>query len=776
MPTEVKDPTPAEPQTKVALSLDAINSYAEELLGQQGATSIAKRYISRFQEIGIDDKRDKQYFSRDADGNLIVDDNLMLYNIKTILMEKAFPNATQEYRDDLFKKIKTSYQTKKDQILEDETETEESPLENDQRKIDALLLLYGEIESLRSLRHEHEVMEKIATRKVHRADASNPKKAAQIKVDVEHLFTPTKYDFEVGDDDSQVFYPNSLKDLSLSISEARCKDRIGFHERNLSKILHTNGAKDGFEVSKVESAHLKNSALPIAKSSLGLLKSFANHVLTRGTLTDSKATDNPIWHELREYENQVLGSLINNPNLPTDIQQRLKQRLESLSNQCLSKADFDILTDFIKGEIKAEDEERRKYLEMLANVTKDVNEKALKAIGDDTKESDELHKYRLIQMLLICAPFFPIPIVGLILEAFQPFLSGAMNFPQFLSNIFSMDGPFGKLAFFTDKMELDKLVNVTIGEDGFLGGPMGLLNTIVQNPITTPIMGSVGTGMAGSPLTGLAFAAFFGGYSGYLKREFGTTAHEAKSSDGKTTHYKIGESEGRREKAGQILSNAKKEFSSKYDKLISDELGRQKNANSNEKQRDFISRELEVKKDIFTAREAVEWLQIQDPDVIKSIICSSTEIEEKAKVEEKVKSILDQLGQEEPTDLIMEFYKDKNNKLFKTALALREEGAQSQKYKDIFDPTTDDKKRATMVENLVKDAKYDNIKAGLEKQFLFSEAGKNGIKCDSKDTAKEVKIRLLDLAMRPVPSSSCKPNPPAEQVLVGAARQPIEVS
>ena len=401
-------------------------------------------------------------------------------------------------------------------------------------------------------------------------------------------------------------------------------------EKTVKTVLQKNDDKTG------KKNDIKNDQ-DYGQSFKSLIKSIV-HPVTRGILTSSDPVDSEKWKEFQKYKNEFLERACNDPKLDAELKSQLQRFGRDFNSGLISKEEFDRLIELNKEQAKKADAAHKAYIDSLEKAAKDANDAILKKIKDDAIEGDDLNKYRIIQLLLLCSPLLPIPIAGVIFNALQPFLSGALDIPNFLGSFFSVDGPFGDFAWLTDKIGLDDLTTMT---GDLFGGPLSVVQNLVVNPITSPIMTSVGGALAGSPLTVFALVAAFEVATDYNKREI-----------------------ARLTKSANILPDAKKSFDAAYEKLRAPEVERLKKQAGQ-----YSAAEIALRKNLFVAAKAAEWLQAKHKSHPKSC---KTLLENL--FGDKAKGLLkpDKSGLVE--NLIENLYKLINEAGFKSLLQLRQAG------------------------------------------------------------------------------------------------------
>lgn len=465
-------------------------------------------------------------------------------------------------------------------------------------------------------------------------------------------------------------------------------------EKPVNKVLEKN---DGQTNKKNDTKNDQD----YGQSFKSLIKSIV-HPVTRGILTSSDPVDSEKWKEFQKYKNEFLERACNDPKLDAELKSQLQRFGRDFNSGLISKEEFDRLIELNKEQAKKADAAHKAYIDSLEKAAKDANDAILKKIKDDAIEGDDLNKYRIIQLLLLCSPLLPIPIAGVIFNALQPFLSGALDIPNFLGSFFSVDGPFGDFAWLTDKIGLDDLTTMT---GDLFGGPLSVVQNLVVNPITSPIMTSVGGALAGSPLTVFALVAAFEVATDYNKREI-----------------------ARLTKSANILPDAKKSFDAAYKKLRAPEVERLKKQAGQ-----YSAAEIALRKNLFVAAKAAEWLQAKHkshPQSCKTLLENL--------FGDKAKGLLkpDKSGLVE--NLIENLYKLINEAGFKSLIKLREaeDKPQNANFNKVFFADNDDEKKLAEsktqqkkdIEAATKGIDADKIIKGLEDNFYFFEADKLDIK------------------------------------------------
>ncbi len=304
-----------------------------------------------------------------------------------------------------------------------------------------------------------------------------------------------------------------------------------------------------------------------------------NNYVGAGITSRTNPAEDKRWLEFCEYRDNFLKDIKNHPSLASFAENRLKDIAQEQAEGKISKAEFEAKKALIELEATEADEKHKEYIASLEQNLKKIDDAMLKQLTEDREESDTLNKYRLLQILLICSPFAPaIPVFGFVFQALHPFLGGVENLGEFVSSFFSTDGPFGQLAFLTDAMEMDKFTDIVLND--WFGGPTEVISTILQNPITTPIMNSVGESAAASAL--IVIPALIG-----LEALTGSVQKDA----------------DRIHKIENVLPQTKEFFKDFYQKLVNEEELRE-----NKQTKEYLSQELDVAENIFKANKAAEHL------------------------------------------------------------------------------------------------------------------------------------------------------------------------
>jgi len=375
------------------------------------------------------------------------------------------------------------------------------------------------------------------------------------------------------------------------------------------------------------------------------------HQATAGIITSTNPTYSDKWKEFGNFRNEWLNHEVNDPSRQ-NFSEQLKRFEGENKGSFLSQEQFNELWNWHGKQKENATEKHKEYLEKLEKAVKEANNGILKKIGDDTQSSDDLNKYRIIQLLLLLSPILPIPFVGVILNAFGPLLSGALDIPDFLGSFFSVDGPFGDMAWLTDKMEIDKAVE-WVGH--LLDGPLSIAHDLAFNDITSPIYETLGAGLEGSPLSGLVLSALFEACTGSISQDI-----------------------DRYEKAKKIVPDAEKAFEVQYKNLRSDELKRLDGQDEK-----YIEEELDFRKDIFMTKTVSDWLGKKfksSPESCKALLENLFKDEELNSVDGK--KIIDE-AQYGGGDLTGKFYKLKDTEGFKTMLKLMQVSVVDDKKNDI---------------------------------------------------------------------------------------------
>lgn len=300
---------------------------------------------------------------------------------------------------------------------------------------------------------------------------------------------------------------------------------------------------------------------------------YFTHPLLKGVLTSTNVTKTSDWKDISDYRNKLIAKVYNTSDY-NPIRGQLEKLLDDKDRGLLNDADFEVLFKFAKEKVDKADEAQKKYLEALETVVRDTNKKILNKIAENEAKGDDLNKLRLLQAFLIMSPFMPIQIAPDIISAFIPFFEG-MEFADFASSMFSVDGPFGQFAIITDSLGIDDAVN---GLLHLFDSLWSLPETILQSTPITELFNSLSL-FSNNPMSGVMLAFIVEAYSNFTTREI---------------EYRTAK--------GKIKADAKKGLEKEISKVTRENLKAVK-----ETEEEFLKEEKEVRAQIYTSANIHDW-------------------------------------------------------------------------------------------------------------------------------------------------------------------------
>ncbi|MCE3254800.1 MAG: hypothetical protein K0R25_294 [Rickettsiaceae bacterium] len=658
-------------------SPDKFRDYIDE---QDGAEEVLER-IGKVGKIDALDYFQKEaapdeYFELDYDGPPAGDKGVLQFHDDHAL-ENAEKLIGKHFSSGDDKKILQEFKDRYKEIEESGNKDEDGVEYDDNNKpgdaepvakFSKSAYLSSSLDVLKRLNEEQKKLDKLQKLLEEVKRAKDPEKAGQMDLPkmVEERFEEKKGDDYI----PQLYTPASNRqEASLQVATKAAEGNIASLKKTFRRIIDPNN-KDLLVPKKDFDASKKSNPLLInGHHAAGAVKDVMNSLVTRGLLTSSNATKDQRWEEFGKFRNELLASVLNHPNLNSSIAAQIKRIQKEQKDGLLTQAEFDALYEEIKKSAENADEKHKEYLAGLQKAVNDINEDLLKNISADLKESDNLHIHRIVQLVLFCSPFLPIPIAATFFNIFEPFLSGALDMPSYLSSIFSTDGPFGKLAWLTDKMELDKLTKIIFGD--VLGGPTAVVQSVLQNDITTPIASTVGAGFSNSPLAPFAMMSW---YNAFQKNH-------------------IGRDFDRMVKYADTLGNSKKSLRDKAEQIMKAERGRLDIEGN-----DFSKKEVEIRNNLFAALNMADHLQSSYNE--NSQACEDLLNKIFGKDSEEAKKLIEALKKKDQDALAKAFHK----------------GLKNDKYKSVVEA--------------IYPEKYDAVRENLESQFYFEEADERGINHD----------------------------------------------
>lgn len=428
----------------------------------------------------------------------------------------------------------------------------------------------------------------------------------------------------------------TLGKFQLLHAESICRQNIKTRREAIDKLTTEGGiGQEAFLKPADYGLSKSRTSYDLAQALGSGLKSAFHHTVGQGLITSSKPTDDSRWDKFIQYRDEFLDHTRNAAKVINPSDRRLTEVTQQFKNVLMSQEEFSALSKHLIKQSETEDVAHQDYLEKLRKVMEEANKGMLDKLDDNGKTKDNLHLVAVAQLLLLAAPFIPVPFAGMLLNVFQPFLSGALNLPGFLSSLFSTSGPFGPFAYVADKMQLPTAVNYIFGN--LLGGPSALVGGVLQS--ATPVTGAIGQFLSAGDV-GAALLA--GGVASYLLPK-------------KFDQW---------EKSAKILPDAKKSMRETYQKLTKEEDTRVRAQSGESAVKELEFRE--QKFPIWQAQEFAKNLYYHDSEKFKKILGAVTKKSEAYK--QDADDILNKL-QNDKIDEVAE-----TNKALKLMLVLRDIG------------------------------------------------------------------------------------------------------
>jgi len=445
---------------------------------------------------------------------------------------------------------------------------------------------------------------------------------------------------EIAEETDQVYLPIGHGDkLLLEEFISGCKHNISELEGAVKNSLETGKLPEKIDIDTRGQRPLGDRFFSnTGKSLVASGQSLLHHT---GLWRDSSRTDDPRWREFAERRNVMLDNIRNHPDLASSIEFRKEFLKQSFDSGLITAAEFNSLSVAIDEQTKNADAKHKEYLKKLQDIVESADKDLLGKIDKDLVVRDDLYKYKILHFLILSSVVFPVPLVGVLFEALEPFLGGDLDLSEFLSSFFSVDGPFGDLAWLTDKMEFDKGMEWLTGD--VLGGPFELMDSILD--IGKEFAAPAAQGVGASPFQNLLLSVALEAYSGSIQ----------KSADNSV-------------KQANMLPNANKALQEKIEKEYEKRDKEIRVAN-----REYLKSEFDLKEDVSKVSKIGDWIQEkynQSPKSCKLFL------ENALKNKERAKAILENLENGKKSSdsneaLILDLLFNQNEDLFKQVLMLR---------------------------------------------------------------------------------------------------------
>jgi len=445
---------------------------------------------------------------------------------------------------------------------------------------------------------------------------------------------------EIAEETDQVYLPIGHGDkLLLEEFISGCKHNISELEGAVKNSLETGKLPEKIDIDTRGQRPLGDRFFSnTGKSLVASGQSLLHHT---GLWRDSSRTDDPRWREFAERRNVMLDNIRNHPDLASSIEFRKEFLKQSFDSGLITAAEFNSLSVAIDEQTKNADAKHKEYLKKLQDIVESADKDLLGKIDKDLVVRDDLYKYKILHFLILSSVVFPVPLVGVLFEALEPFLGGDLDLSEFLSSFFSVDGPFGDLAWLTDKMEFDKGMEWLTGD--VLGGPFELMDSILD--IGKEFAAPAAQGVGASPFQNLLLSVALEAYSGSIQ----------KSADNSV-------------KQANILPDANEALKEKIYKEYEKRDKEIRVAN-----REYLKSEFDLREDVSKVSKIGDWIQEkynQSPKSCKLFL------ENSLKDKERVKTILKNLESGKKSSdsneaLILDLLSNQNEDLFKQVLMLR---------------------------------------------------------------------------------------------------------
>ena len=218
------------------------------------------------------------------------------------------------------------------------------------------------------------------------------------------------------------------------------------------------------------------------------------------------------------------------PGISSEVRNKLDGVIGNQESGEVGEKKFNLLWAAIVKQIEEDQKKREEFEKSLRDAIEKSETNILEKISKNTLEQDEINKYQILVFFALISPFIPIPLFHPFAGFLNSFLtSGGVG--NFLPSIFSTSGPLGGLASITDAMGLDDVMRAICN---VLGAPLSIVDSVVLNPITTPIAGAVVNAVDGNSIIFPAVLALFanhlgGGGKGLLDRTFDLSDAKSKT-------------------------------------------------------------------------------------------------------------------------------------------------------------------------------------------------------------------------------------------------------
>lgn len=255
----------------------------------------------------------------------------------------------------------------------------------------------------------------------------------------------------------------------------------------------------------------------------------------RGFISKSRAEEDGRWRKLVDMRQDLTSQIMMKlgPDAKNgaawlralqEVQKRLNHSGAYTDEGILGQAQFDALADMVAKTITTEEAANKEAAEKIMQEIKTMNEEMFKGTKEIVNDEDNMRKYRLLQVLLLCSPFsaalaFMNPLSTLL----GPMFDASLSFGQGVGSILTSP-VWGPLGDFMEVIHADEALSYLADNLPIVSDVGEVFDYITDSEIMQNLGGAVLPGVIGSPITYGLIAGLFS-----LKRFDTEAKHHTKS-------------------------------------------------------------------------------------------------------------------------------------------------------------------------------------------------------------------------------------------------------
>ncbi len=297
-------------------------------------------------------------------------------------------------------------------------------------------------------------------------------------------------------------------------------------EKAITKNLH-HLIEHGVEMPPVKERDDLDKAMSRAEtraalSGVGAVKDIFDYV-GKGLWSKSDPNKNRHLRAFYKQRNGLFSNLLSGLNprgsknglAVKNAMELLNKNNAELENEGLiDPATFAEISNLIKEELERESKDNPGLTQEHAEKMKELNErinalnqKVVEAAKGETSDSDAMHKWRMLQVVLLVTPFFGISALGPVMSVFNGVLMNSGGIVKGITSLMSFEytGPFGWIL---EQMHIPQLIEAFFGLP-VVSAPFDLLNATLGSDMAQTFFGQILNPLAASPTAALLLAGGF---------------------------------------------------------------------------------------------------------------------------------------------------------------------------------------------------------------------------------------------------------------------------